>query len=135
MTYHVAFIKKIYINKIISGEKTFEIRLSYNRPPAWSVEHGDTLLLKVSGGDIVAKCTVKDVHKFDNLRPCDVTALADMFATPSSPYFAMKSKSRYCVAMELSDVQLGNFPPDMTPRNVMSAWVSNFYLGYLFKSR
>ena len=134
--YHVAFIQKEPLSRILSGIKTVEARLSRNRPPSWNVQTGDVILFKQTGGGIVAEATVADVSRFDNLRPADVKAIAELVSpltgsSPSSPYWQMKTNSRYAVLIELSNVQPIQFPDEFTPKGVMSAWVSDFKHGQL----
>jgi hypothetical protein len=55
MNHHLVIFKKVYVDLIRSGRKTVECRFSvYRRPPFQGVAHGDTPLLKQSGGAVLA---------------------------------------------------------------------------------
>lgn len=134
--YHVAFIQKEPLSRILSGRKTVECRLSVNRPPAWETEAGDFILFKETGGDIRAIAKVQAVVKFDGLTPDDVGDIAEMVSdltgsSPQSQYWQMKRTARYAVLIELESIQEVSFPRQLTPVGVMSAWVKNFQHGHL----
>lgn len=128
---HVAFVRPDIIQKLASGQKTMESRLSVNRPPSWAVQPGDIILFKENGGDIKLQAIAKTVHRFDKLTPTDIPQLVTRFkdqlgTTVDAPYWQTKQKSRYAVFIELDNIIPIDFPSDETPRGVMSAWVANF---------
>lgn len=58
---HLAIFVEPFLQFLLDGKKTIESRFSINRcAPFDKVERGDLLLIKKSGGPIVAICTVKD---------------------------------------------------------------------------
>lgn len=137
--YHVAFIQKEPLSRILSGRKTVECRLSVNRPPSWDTESGDFILFKESGGNIRAIAQVRAVVKFDGLTPEDVANIAEMVSdltgsSPQSSYWQMKRNARYAVLIELESIQEVSFPRQLTPVSVMSAWVKNFQHGHLART-
>lgn len=137
MNYHVAFIQKEPLNRILSGTKKAEIRMGINRPEAWKVEAGDLLLFKASGGNIIAAAEVKAVSRFEGLMPDDIRSLGELIApligTNRSLYFEQKIDARYAVVIEFDIPHPIHFPSALTPRGVQSGWVSNFQWGYLAK--
>lgn len=138
MACHIAFIKSEPLRRILSGVKTAECRLSINHPPAWSIEVGDFILFKKSGGEIVCRARARAVHKFSSLTPSDVAALAELVApltgaAPDSAFWLNKQCARFAVIMEFDQVERVTFPPQATPRGVLSAWVSNFPMAHLAK--
>lgn len=51
MDYHLVILKKPYLDLILAGEKTIELRLNRaKRPAGGRVRPGDRLFLKPSGG-------------------------------------------------------------------------------------
>ena len=136
MATHVAFVRKEIADKIRSGEKHIESRLSINRPPAWKTKVGDLLLFKEVGGEINLAADVTAVHKFEKLSPTDILSLAELFCsemgtTPTNPYWQTKSGSRYAVFIEFANVTIIKFPRALTPKGVQSAWVANFREDFL----
>ncbi|HTH55702.1 MAG TPA: ASCH domain-containing protein, partial [Cyclobacteriaceae bacterium] len=58
---HLAIFVEPFLQFLLDGKKTIESRFSINRcPPFNKVAKGDLLLIKKSGGPIVAICTVKE---------------------------------------------------------------------------
>jgi hypothetical protein len=128
---HVAFIHFEPLSRVLSGIKKIECRLSVNRPACWNIEQNDTILFKLVGGAIVARARAKGVHKFNTLTPADVQALAELCAPltgalATSAFWAMKARSKYAVIIELDSIERVEFPAQLTPKGVISGWVSDF---------
>lgn len=124
---------------MLSGKKTIECRLSVNRHPAWSVDEGDKLLFKATGGEVVAAALVHQVDRFDNLRPQDIDALAELVAPftgspANSLYWRNKRNARFAILLHFTHLHLVEFPRHLTPRSVMSGWVSDFPAGHLARA-
>ena len=65
---HLAIFLKGVAEKILSGEKQVEIRLSQNKVlPYGEVQKDDEIYLKVSGGKILGKVEVDNVLLYDSL--------------------------------------------------------------------
>ena len=63
--YHLAILKNQFLNRILAGTKTIESRFSFNKiAPYNKVSVNDTIYLKESGGQVVAKAKVKDVKYY-----------------------------------------------------------------------
>jgi hypothetical protein len=70
MNYHLVILKKPYLDLILSGRKTIELRLTRaQRLPAQRVQAQDRLFLKVSGGPVCAVATAAEVRYYENLTP------------------------------------------------------------------
>jgi len=70
MNYHLVILKKAYLELILSGRKTIELRLSRGRLPLFGrVQPGDRLFLKISAGPVCAKASVADVKYYQTLTP------------------------------------------------------------------
>jgi ASC-1-like (ASCH) protein len=76
VNYHLVILKKPYLDLILSGRKTVELRLTRaRRPTGKRVMPGDRLFLKGSGGPVCATATVAKVEYHENLTPEGIAAL------------------------------------------------------------
>jgi len=76
---HLAIFLKGAADKVLSGEKKVEIRLSQNRTlPYLEVSKDDEILLKTSGERVIGRALVENVLFYDNLTPKMVRALQDV---------------------------------------------------------
>jgi hypothetical protein len=67
---HLVILKKPYLELILSGRKTIELRLTRSKHPAFGrVRPGDRLFLKISSGPVCATATVAHVEYYENLTP------------------------------------------------------------------
>ena len=70
MNYHLAILKKPYLDLILSGRKTIELRLTRaRRVPGPRATAGDRLFLKTSGGPVCAVATAAEVRYYEDLTP------------------------------------------------------------------
>ena len=68
MSYHLAILKRPYLEAILAGRKRIESRFTRTRRGAFGeVEAGDTLFLKESSGPVRATANVCGVKRFANL--------------------------------------------------------------------
>jgi ASC-1-like (ASCH) protein len=66
----LVILKKPYLDWILAGEKTVELRLTRaKRPAGGRVLCEDRLFLKQSGGPVCGLATVKDVEYYEDLTP------------------------------------------------------------------
>ena len=80
MNYHVAILKKAYLELILSGRKTIELRLSRGRSPLIGrVQPGDGLFLKVSAGPVCARAIVADVRCYEALTPALIAQIKQQY--------------------------------------------------------
>lgn len=70
MNSHLVILKKPYLELILSGEKTVELRLTRaRRPVCGRVSPGDRLALKASAGPVCGRAAVEDVAYYSDLTP------------------------------------------------------------------
>jgi hypothetical protein len=70
MNYHLVILKKLYLDLILVGEKTIELRLTRaRRPTGGRVQAEDRLFLKQSGGPVCGLATVRQVEYYEGLTP------------------------------------------------------------------
>ena len=80
MKYHLVILKKPYLDLILSGQKTVELRLTKTKHPAFGrIGPGDRLFLKVSAGPVCAAATVGDVKCYQNLTPEKISRIKQRF--------------------------------------------------------
>jgi hypothetical protein len=70
MNYHLVILKKPYLDLILAGEKTIELRLTKaKRPIGGRVLAQDRLFLKQSGGPVRGLATAEQVEYYEDLTP------------------------------------------------------------------
>ncbi len=70
MNYHLVILKRPYLELILTGQKTIELRLAKTKPPVFGrVLPGDRLLLKASGGPVRGRADVSQVEYHAHLTP------------------------------------------------------------------
>lgn len=128
MTTHLAVLHREYLDKIISGEKTIESRLTRTRRAPWGkIKTGDTIYFKQSSGPIRAVAKAGKVLTLTDLTP---DALAELRAkhndkiTGSDATWATKQRARYGTLIWLSDVRQTSDGPIIPPL-YGAAWVCN----------
>lgn len=128
MVCHVAILKPIYVNAILSGAKTIESRLmKVAMAPYGQVAVGDRLFIKDSGGPFRATAVVDDVDEYNNLQPDEVMRLHEAYVDRVGGEYAYwwgKRMSRYAVFMHLTEVE----PIDVGPRYQKSGYRAWFVL-------
>ena len=140
LNYHLAILKKPYLDAILDGRKTIESRF-YQTRHKWlpQVGAGDKLFLKVSSGPVMATATISSVRHFDNLNVRQITELKKQYnqqIAGDDQYWAEKISSRFGILVWLKDVR------PITPRFITKAdwraWVvltENEHFGLLNGSR
>lgn len=80
MNHHLVILKKQYLDLIVSGQKTIELRLGKGRRGAFGrVQPGDGLFLKVSSGPVCATATAADVKYYEDLTPQRIVQLKQQY--------------------------------------------------------
>ncbi len=130
---HLAIIRAEYIQKIASGQKTVESRLSVNRPACWNVKPGDMIYFKVSGGDIALRASVFQIDRYEQLKIEDIAALAELYAqsvqcAPDTNYWKIKSVAKYAVFIHLANAQPFRVKKCDLPISFGNAWLNDFEL-------
>jgi hypothetical protein len=80
MNSHLVILKKPYLDLILAGEKTIELRLTRaKRPVGGRVRPGDRLFLKPSGGPVCGLATAKDVEYHEDLTPSRIRQIQQQY--------------------------------------------------------
>lgn len=80
MSDHLVILKKAYLELILSGRKTIELRLSRGRSPLIGrVRPGDELFLKISAGPVCARATIAEVKCYETLTPILITQIKQQY--------------------------------------------------------
>ena len=78
--YHLAILKKSYLDAILDGRKPIESRFWKTRRSAFGrVMPGDKLFLKISSGPVCGMATVEAVKNFENLTPEQIIAIKQQY--------------------------------------------------------
>ena len=107
--FHLAILKKRYIQAILSGQKTMESRFSKTRKPPYNcINTGDTIYLKQSAGAVLATATAGQVVQFENLTPDKIQQISQNYnheILAEADYYIQKQHSRYATLIQLLNVR------------------------------
>ena len=123
--YHLAVLKKPYLDAILSGEKTIESRFTRNNHYVLGQVHlGDKVFLKVSSGPVCAVATVAAVKYFENLTPQqigDIKRRYNQYIQADEQYWQSKADCRFGFLARLKNLE------PIEPRHISKkdwrAWV------------
>jgi len=122
---HVAILKPAYIDAILAGTKTIESRLTKTaQPPYGSIQAGERLFLKVSGGRIMATALAGEVRFIEAHGPEDIDRVYRQFGKQiggDKEYWESKRDSRYVTLVGLREVEPINVGP-VYKTAYMKAW-------------
>jgi len=80
MNSHLVILKKRYLDLVLSGRKTIELRLTRRRcPPFGRIEPADRLFLKASAGPVSGLATVAGVTQYENLTPEGIAEIKRLY--------------------------------------------------------
>lgn len=139
MNYHLAILKKPYLDAILDGRKTIESRF-YQTKHKWmaQVSSGDKLFLKASSGPVMATAAVASVKHFHNLTAQQIAELKRQYnqhILGDEQYWREKMDARFGIMVWLKNVR------PITPRFITKAdwraWVvltQNEHFGLLTDS-
>lgn len=127
---HVAVVKCNYIELILAGKKTAELRLTRSRgAPHGRVVAGDRLYFKQSSGPVRATAVVSRVESFEDLTPELVERLdRDTAETVrgAPEFFAERRDARYASVIHFERVEPCASGPDFAAEraaNPRAAWL------------
>lgn len=124
MRTHIAILKQPYISMILEGIKTIECRLTRIAcPPFRTIEPGDLLYLKRSGGTIQAKAIAEKVQFFENISASDIRRLQQHYnhlIRADHDYWQQRHNCRFCTLIWLTEV--AHIKPLPFPGKGMRAW-------------
>ena len=106
---HIAIVDKATIDNIMQNKKTIESRFSKNKiTPYNTIENGETVYLKKSGGYISAKFVSKNIMVFKDLSNDKIKELKNTFndkIAAKDNYWNSKLGAHYGTLIEISDPQ------------------------------
>ena len=109
MRYHLAILKKQYLDAILNGTKTIESRFTMNRcEPFGRICTGDVVILKQSSGAVRARAKVTQVLEYENLTPTEIDRIRLEFGGQiggTDEYWQSKRQCNYGVLVWLDDVK------------------------------
>jgi ASC-1-like (ASCH) protein len=109
MNYHLAILKKQYLDAILKGRKTIESRL-YQTKQKWlsQVNAGDKIFLKAASGPIMATAIVDKTECFENLTAENIAEMQKQYNRQilgDEQYWREKMNSKFGVLVWLKKVQ------------------------------
>ena len=121
MREHLAAVKKPYLDAILDGRKTIELRLArIARPPFRAIERGDRIWFKMSGGAVLAQADAGRVEFFDHLTPeiiKDLRSEYDRSIRGADAYWQTHLNCRCATLIWLENVRaVDPFMPEVTLR-------------------
>jgi hypothetical protein len=122
---HLAVLIEPYLSKLLRGEKTVESRFSRRRiAPYEEARAGDVVLLKQSGGPIVALAEVAEVEFF-RLEPATMEAIRREYAmalrATDPTFWEARKAARYATLLRL--VSVCPLPSLRYPKRDRRGWV------------
>jgi ASC-1-like (ASCH) protein len=123
--YHLAILKKPYLDAILAGRKSIESRLSIAKPYAFErLSPGDKLFFKESSGPVCATARVKAVKNFENLTPrriIEIKQQYNRYILGSNEYWRSRRNCRFGFLVWLEDVK--SIKPVRINKKDWRAWV------------
>ena len=128
MTTHLAVLHREYLDKIIAGDKTIEMRLTRTRrAPFGMIHEGHTIFFKQSSGPIRAVAIAHRVETLTDLDPRRIRTLRQQYnrhIAGSDATWARKQQARFGTLIWLRDVRQTSEGPIVGPL-YGAAWVCN----------
>jgi len=125
MRTHVAILKPYYLELILQGVKCIECRLSQvRRPPFGCVAAGEKILLKLSGGPVVAETVAKKVRFFDKLTRESLEEINRNYndkIMANKDYWRQHRKAKYCSLIWLGKIR--EITPCHITNRTRSGWL------------
>jgi ASC-1-like (ASCH) protein len=122
---HLAVLYKEYLDLILEGKKTIESRFSkVKTAPFRTIDRGDRILLKESGGPVRGEATVKDVKYYDGLTPEKIEEIVSSFNDGlqiRESFLQQKIDSKYATLIFLENVS--EVPPYYVKKTDRRGWI------------
>ncbi|MBS4064068.1 MAG: hypothetical protein KGZ74_05885 [Chitinophagaceae bacterium] len=126
ITLHLAVFTEPILGKLLAGKKTLESRFSSNKvTPYGRVKKGDIVVVKKSGGPVVAIFIAGTVKKYHDLTPDQIIYFRDELSdklglSTDDIFWSEKSNSKYATFINVTHMkQLIPFSVDKKDR---TAW-------------
>lgn len=127
---HIAVIKREYVELILAGKKTAELRLTRMRgAPHGKVFSGERLYIKQSSGPVRATAVVTGVESYEELTPRRIRQLARDTAKTvrgKPDFFREREQARYASVIHFECVEACDWGPDFSAEraaNPRAAWL------------
>ena len=125
MTYHLAILKKQYLDLILHGKKSIESRFTKTRrAPFGRIDPGDKIFFKVSSGPVLATANVRKVLSFDKLCPSRIAEIKQQYNScvcAQGQFWASIQDCRFGVLIWVKDIK--PIPPVSIDKKDWRAWV------------
>ena len=127
---HIAVLLPEHLDRILSGQKTTEARLTVHpKPPFRAILPNDRIYLKRRSGRVVATARAGRVHAFDLTESTTTVAALKRRFEPTvkagPAFWRDKANARYATFVRLTKVEPVAFGPTegpLTGRDQRSAW-------------
>jgi hypothetical protein len=123
--YHLAILKKPYLDAMFDGRKTIESRFWKSKRPAFGlIRPGDTLFLKLSSGPVCGVATVDAVKLFENLTPKQIAEIKEQYngyILGTDEYWRSKTDCTFGFLVWLKDIR--TIKPMRINKKDWRAWV------------
>ena len=123
--YHLVILKQPYLNAILEGRKTIEMRLTKSSHHGFGrVFTGDKLFIKESSGPVRATATVEVVKNYPNLTPEKILEIKQQYNHQiggNDEYWHSKMDCKFCFLVWLKDVK--SIEPKRIHKKDWRAWV------------
>lgn len=127
---HIAVIKREYVELILAGAKTAELRLTRSRSvPHGRVFAGERIYFKQSSGPVRATAVVTHIESLADLGPRDVRRLAEHTAETvrgRPEFFRERAEARHASIIHFEGVEPCAWGPDFSAEraaNPRAAWL------------
>lgn len=121
---HLGIFTEPYLTLMLEGKKTIESRFSKNRiAPYEKVDKGDVVIVKKSGGKVVAYFIVEDVMFFD-LNKTPIGDIKEKYGSKllvTDEFWALKQNSNYATLINIGE--LVNLKPFSVKKKGMQTWI------------
>lgn len=124
---HLAIFSPGFIQRIFTGQKSIDGRFSKIRcMPFGSIEKGDLVLMKKSGGPIVGYFVAGTVQCFNDLTPNRLESIVQKYwdeLALTKKFWTKRKNSRYLTLIEIKKPTKFRLPIAVKKRS-LSGWVS-----------
>lgn len=121
---HLGIFTEPYLTYMINGKKTIESRFSKNKiAPYNQISKDDIVLVKKSGGDIVAYFTIKEVLFFD-LSKHSINEIRNKYEKElcvDDNFWKIKQDSKYATLIKIDKIY--NLKPFHILKKGMQTWI------------
>ncbi len=126
---HLAILKKKWLEKILSGEKTIESRwYKQRRTPYQKIAKGDVIYFKEAGKPVTARATVQEALFFDMLTEEKIRNILTRYGKQINMNLGVIPKlldKKYCTLVVLENVEkIQPFAINKKGYGVQAAWIT-----------